>query len=51
MLGNNSTDNILKFSYFFQKIGFEIVNIQTVSLEDNLHEMTKLIFWENKHAI
>ena len=41
-----SAYNILKyFSYFFQKIGFCHL-MQIVSLGDNLHEITKPIFWE-----
>ena len=45
----NSADDklIISFFYFFQKMGFDI-SCNTISLGDNLHEMSKLIFWE-KH--
>ena len=50
MLIKISADDILKyFSYFSQKIGFG--SSCNMSYGDNLHEMPKSIFWENKKNI
>ena len=49
ILGKNSADDILKYFilFFSQKIGFDIL-CKLSPLGDNLHGMSKSIFWKKK---
>ena len=43
----SADDKLMSFSYFPQKTRFDIsCKLQIVSTGDNLHEMSKHVFWE-----
>ena len=47
IFSKRQSDNILLIFFFFQKTDF-VITCKFVSAGDNLHEILKSIFWENK---
>ena len=51
-LGINSTDGKMIFFLFFQKTGLDIsFTLSPLDIRDNLHEMSKPVFWEKIRKI